>query len=227
MTTTANLAAQAAKATVIGALLVSVLVESVVVQAQATTDLTPPAATPTAPPSVVSPPPSPPVTEPAAPPATAAPAEPPPSAAPVQPPPALPPPAIETPTIMPTEPPPSEAPMTTKPSKIPSYILWGLGGASLIVGAVFGVSALKAKSDFNDSPSYSRADSAHDRGVAADAALGLGIILAATGTLFYFLEDPAPEASTHANARTKTLSDLRVAPLVTPRAGGGAVSFRF
>jgi hypothetical protein len=228
MTTAAKLAAHAAKAGVIGALLVSVSVESIVVRAQEAATTPPPAqpapvvSTPEAPAAAT---PTAPVPTESATPPMAAPAEPPPMAA------EPPPPALEPPTMMPREPPPSQRPsqppMTSKPSKLPSYILWGLGGASLIVGAVFGVSALAAKNKFNDSPSYSRADSAHNLGIDSDAALGLGIILAVTGTFFYFLEEPAPDATLQANTRSKTLTDLQVAPLVTPHAGGGAVSLRF
>jgi hypothetical protein len=103
------------------------------------------------------------------------------------------------------------------PSRIPSYILWGAAGASLIVGASFGLAALSAKKDFDDNPTTDGADKVHNRAVISDVGLGLGAILAITGTIFFFSADPPGEA----------VAQVHVAPLITTNAGGGVVSMRF
>lgn len=112
------------------------------------------------------------------------------------------------------------------PSPVPAYILWGLGGASLVVGGVFGIMALSAKSDFDDHPTYSQADTVHDRSVAADVGLGLGLILAASGTIFYFMQDPGG-APVQGQGKGKPVATVRVDPLVTPHTRGGALTLHF
>ena len=111
---------------------------------------------------------------------------------------------------------------------MPAYILWGAGGASLILGASFGFAALSAKSDFDKTPTYSKADSVHGRAVVADVGIGLGAILAVTGTIFFFTadqpENPGPRALNHSGG---SLAHLRIDPLISPNAGGGVLSMRF
>ena len=134
---------------------------------------------------------------------------------------------------MPAPLPPPPAP----PSKIPSYILWGAAGASLIVGASFGFAALSAKSDFDDNPTYAKADSVHNRAVIADVGLGLGAILAITGTIFFFAENgSAATADNHGGDRPiprpastagRAVAQVHVVPLLSPNLGGGALSVRF
>lgn len=112
------------------------------------------------------------------------------------------------------------------PSPVPAYILWGLGGASLVVGGVFGVMALSAKSDFDDNPTYSQADTVHDRTVVADVGLGAGVLLLASGTIFYFMRDQgAPPAQGQTSA--KPVASVRLDPLVTPHTRGGALTLHF
>jgi len=84
------------------------------------------------------------------------------------------------------------------PSRLPSYILWGAAGASIIVGASFGIATLSAKSDFDDNPSSGRADTVHNRAVISDVGLGLGAILAVTGTIFFLTIDNPGDAGTQA-----------------------------
>lgn len=87
----------------------------------------------------------------------------------------------------------------------PAYVLWAAGGAALVTGTVFGISALSAQSDYDAAPSFERADSVHDRAVVADVFLGLGLILGVTGTLFYVL-DSNPEAHASAVAQPRAWS---------------------
>jgi hypothetical protein len=114
--------------------------------------------------------------------------------------------------------------MPPPPSKIPAYVLWGAGGVSLIVGTIYGISTLSAKSDFDDDPTYAKADSVHNRSIVADVGFGLGLVLGITGTVFYFLADaPAgapPETTGVKPAPKRALS-------VAAQRSGGALTFRF
>jgi len=158
---------------------------------------------------------------------------PPPPAPPPPPPMAAPPPPPAAMTVQ--APPPAPAPPAPAASKLPAYILWGAAGASLILGASFGFAALSAKSDFDDNPTYAKADSVHGRAVIADVGIGLGAILAVTGTIFFMTadhqENPGPQAINHparsVNRASGSQARLRIAPLITPSAGGGVLSMRF
>lgn len=110
-------------------------------------------------------------------------------------------------------------------SKVPAYVMWAVGGASLITGTVFGITALTAKSDFDDKPSYDAADRVEGRAVAADIALGLSAVLLVTGTIFYFLPDSQESRPTAQNTKRPT-TRWQVAPLLG-RTNGGALSVQF
>lgn len=110
-------------------------------------------------------------------------------------------------------------------SKLPSYIMWGIGGASLITGAVLGISALTAKSDFDEMPTYAAADRTEGRAVAADVAFGLSAVLLVTGTIFYFMPDSQESRPTASHAR-RTRARLQVAPMFG-RTNGGALRLQF
>jgi hypothetical protein len=125
-------------------------------------------------------------------------------------------------------------PTAARPSFVP-YALWGTSLVSLALGGGFGVMARGAKKDFNDAPTYKRADKVHNLGIAADTGLGLGLLLAITGTAFYFLghesdgtkHGQAADARTRAHTSKTVLSELRIAPFVNHRAQGGTLTLRF
>lgn len=133
----------------------------------------------------------------------------------------------------PSDPPPAE-PAAARTSFAP-YALWGTSLVSLALGVGFGVMALSAKKDFDDAPTYKRADKVHNLGIAADTGLGLGLLLAITGTTFYFLghesdgakHAQAADARTRAHTSKTVLAELRIAPLVSHRAQGGTLTLRF
>jgi hypothetical protein len=151
----------------------------------------------------------------------------------------LPPPALPTapaePAPVATELPPSaavpaplpEAPVAEPISKVPAYVLWAAGGVGLVVGTVFGISALSAKSDFDKDPTYANADKVHDRGVIADVGFGVGIVLAVTGTIFFFTSGEPEKSLARAATPSGVLSSVRVMPVLSPHSGGGALSLRF
>jgi hypothetical protein len=119
---------------------------------------------------------------------------------------------------------------TPSSSKLPSYVLWGLGGASLVAGAVLGVTALSAKSDYNDNPTYDAADRVEGRATVADVLLGLGVVLAITGTVFYFpigASSAIPADKARAQSTRSPSASLQLAPMIGARVGGAMASLRF
>jgi hypothetical protein len=111
-------------------------------------------------------------------------------------------------------------------SKVPSYVMWGVGGVSLITGAVLGITALTAKSDFNDNPTYDAADRVEGRAIAADVALGLGAVLLITGTAFYFLPDSQESRPATASNTKRPTARLHLTPMLG-RTNGGALTLQF
>ena len=135
------------------------------------------------------------------------------------PPPVVPPPvavasASAPPTAAPPPPPPSEP-----RSKIPAYVTLGVGGVGLVVGTIFGVSALGAKSDFKSQPTSDNADKAERNALIADMAFGVALTLGITGTVLLLSADKSAEPA-------KTGS-LRFAPLLSPTTQGAAAQYRF
>jgi hypothetical protein len=114
-----------------------------------------------------------------------------------------------------------------EPSPIPAYLLWAAGGASLVVGAAFGIAAISAKNDFDDNPTYGRADAVHSRAIISDVGFGLGVILVATGTVFYFDRPESGTTRQAMNNHAGTRPRLGAAPLVGPGTGGGLLTMKF
>ena len=171
-------------------------------------------------------------------------------AAPPPPPPAMPLPTPEAAPSVPVPPPweqvpasmppavPMAAPemMAAEPSRIPAILMWAVGGASLAVGAAFGIAAISAKNDFDSKPTYDLADKVHDRAVISDVGFGLGLVMVATGTMFYFSgtgssTEPKVAAAAPGTGRSdgagSTGGRLRFAPLIGSTSGGGVVTMRF
>jgi hypothetical protein len=140
-----------------------------------------------------------------------------------------PPPAVWSPP--PTPGTPGETPGTViEHSRIPAILLWAVGGASLVVGAAFGIAAISARDDFNDKPTYERADAVHNRAVISDVGFGLGIVLVATGTAFFFGASETvgpPKVATTDSSLAPAVGRLRLDPLVGRSGGGGVVTMRF
>jgi hypothetical protein len=208
------------------ALLVSLMLAPELARAQSATPAPPPAPTTIAPEA----PPPPPA-------ATAAP----PVMMPEPPPPVPPPPPAEV-TVAPAPPPP-EAPVAPAPPEAPvvapsahpnhaararAYVLLGLGGASILVGTVFGLLAVSTKNDvFDNNPTYGEADAVRSQSLIADVGLGLGVILVATGTVYLLLDHPTPAATSPASTGAARVAAVRVEPVVGPHGGGGALTVRF
>lgn len=143
--------------------------------------------------------------------------EPPPAPAPTPPPPA-------------PEPEPKEPPKKEERSMVPAYVTLGIAGAGAVVGTLFGLQAMSAKSDFDDNPTDSKADDVERNALIADMAFGVMLTLGITGVVLLTAEDDDASSGGDAAARSKrntAKSTLRVAPYVSPRGGGAAAHWTF
>lgn len=127
----------------------------------------------------------------------------------------------------PVAPPPQEPPKEEPRSKVPAYVTLGIAGASAVVGTIFGIQALSAKSDFNDKPTSDAADDVERNALIADMAFGVAITLGVTGVVLLTSgnSEPAKEAKTKVLPKTK--AKLDVAPYFSPNGGGAAARLSF
>jgi hypothetical protein len=107
-----------------------------------------------------------------------------------------------------------------------SYVLLGAGAASIVVGAVFGILALSAKSSFDSNPSYDQADTVRTQSMVSDVTLGLGIVLAGAGTAF-LLSESGSSGTAHAAPPSPHTGQVRVTPVVGTSRGGAALTVSF
>src|SRR5690606_5547625 len=107
------------------------------------------------------------------------------------------------------------------PSNIPAYVTLGIAGAGVVLGVVFGVQALSAKSDFDEEPTIDNADKAERNALIADMSCGVALTFGITGAVLLIsnLASGDDEADTEAVEAT-------LIPEVTPIAGteGGGVA---
>ena len=143
-----------------------------------------------------------------------------------------PPPApIPPPETQPAEGQPAPAPVEpAKPrSKVPAYVTLGIAGAGAVVGTIFGIKALGAKSDFNKTPTTDNADKVERNALISDMAFGVAITLGVTGVVLLTSggeEQPAAkESRLHKHLPKK--AKLDVAPFATPHGGGAAALWTF
>ena len=87
-------------------------------------------------------------------------------------------------------------------SNVPAYVLMGLGGAGMIVGAAFGALALKDKSNFNAHPTQDGADTEKRDARISDGALFGGLGVAAVGVVL-LVTNLGPPAQAAMNRRLR------------------------
>jgi hypothetical protein len=129
------------------------------------------------------------------------------------PPPPLPPAPVE-PVNTPAPPPPVE-----KRSMVPAYVTLGIAGAGAVVGTIFGLKALSAKSDFNDGPTTSRADDTERNALISDMAFGVAITLGVTGIVLLTSDEEAPKESAKLQPPSKVKFEFDT---YAGKTGGGA-----
>jgi hypothetical protein len=149
-----------------------------------------------------------------------------------EPPPAAPPPApvaVAPPAASPPPPPPEPR------SKVPAFVTGGLAIAAAGVGTVFGVLALKDKSDYDKNPTAKTADDGDTHSLIADMAFGVALTFGVTSAVLFLTKDDQPAAPpATANAAAvkgdsgkSTAITLVAVPWVSPRAGGAGFVLRF
>ncbi len=98
----------------------------------------------------------------------------------------------------------------------------GISAAGAVTATVFGILALKNKSDYQSHPSYSNSDNGNNDAAYADGALALAIAAGITSlVLFVTAEPPEPGVS------LKPSMTLSAAPVITPHGGGAGAILRF
>ncbi|HET7545740.1 MAG TPA: PEGA domain-containing protein [Polyangiaceae bacterium] len=138
------------------------------------------------------------------------------------PPPPPPPPVAET--APPPPPPPAE-----KHSKVPAYVTLGIAAGGAVVGTIFGVKALSAKSDFDNNPTTEHADDTERNALIADMAFGVALTLGVTGIVLLTSGDdeaPAKAAKLHQPPQAPK-GTLRVLPYIGRESGGAAARLTF
>ena len=110
-------------------------------------------------------------------------------------------------------------------NKVPAYVVLGVAGASAVVGTVFGIIALKNKSDFNDYKTDEKADRTERHSLIADIAFGTAVTLGITGTVLLLHNSDSGSEKTTPDAATKR--SLQVSPFVGRTGGGAAATWTF
>ena len=142
----------------------------------------------------------------------------------VEPPPPPPVAVVEPPPVKPVEPP--KPPPPPPRSKVPAYVTLGFAGAGAVVGTIFGVMALGAKSDFDDKPTVDAADKADRNALISDMSYAVAITFGVTGAVLLFSKDSTEEtkaANTHKMAPRRAF----LAPYAGPTGGGAVGRFTF
>jgi hypothetical protein len=140
----------------------------------------------------------------------------------------VPPAPVAPPEPTPAAPTEEPAPPPEPRSKVPAYVTLGVAGAGAVVGTIFGLKALSAKSDYDDAPSSDGADDVERNALIADMAFGVAITLGVTGVVLLTSSDSsAPGADTAKRVLRPRHAKLNVAPYVNQYGGGAAARLRF
>jgi tetratricopeptide (TPR) repeat protein len=119
-----------------------------------------------------------------------------------------------------------QAAATGPRSRAPAFVTLGIAGASAVVGTIFGIKALDEKSQYDDAPTTSRADSVERNALIADMAFGVALTLGITGVVLLVADDaPGDQALEH--EKRPSVGQLRVAPYVTPQGAGAGARVTF
>ena len=132
----------------------------------------------------------------------------------------------------PKPPPPPPAPR----SNIPAYVTLGLAGAGAVVGTIFGISALGAKSDFNapGGATVANADKTDRNALIADMSFAVALTFGVTGAVLLLSNDSPAETKAATNGAPAARKPVKtamprgfVAPYAGPTGGGAAAFMTF
>jgi hypothetical protein len=142
--------------------------------------------------------------------------------------PEAPPPLVPAATPPPAQkPPPPPAPPKEPRNLLPAYITLGVGAAGAVVGTIFGVQALSAKSDFDKNPTNSNADRAERDALIADMGFAVALTLGITGVVLLVSDDTSEVTAHHDPAHKVARARLDIAPVVTQTTQGAAARLTF
>jgi tetratricopeptide (TPR) repeat protein len=137
--------------------------------------------------------------------------------------------AVPPTTATPATPPPTKPPVTppSEPrSNVPAYVTIGLAGAGIVVGTIFGVMALGAKSDYEEAPTQELFDKAERSALLADMSYGIALTFGVTGIVL-LLSNDTPEPAAKGALTKPAVGKPTFAPWIGPQGGGGAATLRF
>ncbi len=119
-------------------------------------------------------------------------------------------------------------------SRTPAFVAFGVAGAGLVIGTAFGIAALSAKSTYDDTPTYKKAEAVENASVISDVGFATFLIAGLTGAIFYLHNGPvsagSPPSAGPAAKRTTpnpTLTGFRIEPTVTSKTQGASLTLRF
>jgi hypothetical protein len=138
------------------------------------------------------------------------------------------------PPVAAVEPPKPPPPPPAPRSNVPAYVTLGLAGAGAVVGTIFGISALGAKSDFNAAggATVENADKTDRNALIADMSFAVALTFGVTGAVLLLSNDSPAETKAASNTVThkpvKTAMPRGfVAPYATPTGAGAAAFMTF
>lgn len=138
-----------------------------------------------------------------------------------------PPPAPTTTAAAPVTPAPKPPPPPAEPrSNVPAYVTLGLAGAGAIVGTIFGIQALSAKSDYEAEPTQEKFDDAERSALLADMSYGVALTFGVTGIVLLLSNDSPEPAKAVVTKPTKVAKPF-ITPYVGPKGGGASATLRF
>jgi hypothetical protein len=121
------------------------------------------------------------------------------------------------PPVVAPPPPPSPDPPVTRSTV--ALVATGVAVAAAAGATVFGVLALRNKSDYDAHPSYANVDYGTNDAAYADGCIALAVAAGVTSLILYLTRDatsPAPRSAV-----------LSPSPMVTPHGGGAGFVLRF
>jgi hypothetical protein len=110
---------------------------------------------------------------------------------------------------------------------VPAYVTIGIAGAAAVVGTIFGVKALGAKSDFDKTPTTKTADDTERNALIADMAFGVAITLGVTGIVLLTSDDEPPPAATGMFKPKAKSARVNLTPYAGPKSGGATARVTF
>jgi hypothetical protein len=142
--------------------------------------------------------------------------------------------ALPAPPPSPAEarPPAAAAPSAARPASTltrrdVALVAAAVAAAGAATGAVFGVLALRSKSEYANGPTYAIADQGNNDAAYADGGLLLAIAAGVTSLVLLLTSGDPQDASGSAPTPRARAAALTASPLATAHGGGAGIALRF